>query len=69
MTGRTEGPARPLRVVHVITSLTTGGAERQLEMLVRRSAHESVTIALYAGLFRTGKSGSPDASPMLITRP
>ena len=49
MTGRTEGPARPLRVVHVITSLTTGGAERQLEMLVRRSAHESVTIALYAG--------------------
>lgn len=49
MTGRTVGPARPLRVVHVITSLTTGGAERQLEMLVRRSAHDSVTIALYAG--------------------
>lgn len=52
MTGRPdrlEGAGRPLRVVHVITSLTTGGAERQLEMLVRRSAHECATIALYAG--------------------
>ncbi|MEO7059672.1 MAG: glycosyltransferase [Lapillicoccus sp.] len=44
-----DGAVRPLRVVHVITSLTTGGAERQLEMLVRRSSSESVTIALYAG--------------------
>ncbi len=39
----------PLRVVHVITSLTTGGAERQLELLVARSANETATIALYAG--------------------
>ncbi|MEO8830559.1 glycosyltransferase [Lapillicoccus sp.] len=41
--------SRPLRVVHVITSLTTGGAERQLELLVARSANETATIALYAG--------------------
>lgn len=40
---------RPLRVVHVITSLTTGGAERQLELLVNRSTSETATIALYAG--------------------
>ena len=39
----------PLKVVHVITSLTTGGAERQLELLVNRSEHRTATIALYAG--------------------
>lgn len=39
----------PLRVVHVITSLTTGGAERQLELLANRTAHQTVTIALYDG--------------------
>lgn len=44
----TDG-ARPLKVVHVITSLTTGGAERQLELLVDRSTHLTATIALYAG--------------------
>ncbi len=38
-----------MKVVHVITSLTTGGAERQLEMLVNRSHHRSAVIALYEG--------------------
>ena len=38
---------RPPRVVHVITTLTTGGAERQLEMLVARSAAETATVCLY----------------------
>jgi len=38
-----------LKVVHVITSLTTGGAERQLELLVDRSQHHTATIALYEG--------------------
>lgn len=45
----TRASSPPLKVAHVITSLTTGGAERQLELLVDGSAHESVTIALYAG--------------------
>lgn len=38
-----------LRVVHVIPTLTTGGAERQLELLVSRSVHESSTLCLYDG--------------------
>ena len=38
-----------VRVVHVITSLTTGGAERQLELLVGRSGVTSATVALYEG--------------------
>ncbi|GAA1878985.1 glycosyltransferase [Lapillicoccus jejuensis] len=38
-----------VRVVHVITSLTTGGAERQLELLVGRSSATSLTVALYEG--------------------
>lgn len=42
-------PTRPLRVVHVITTLTTGGAERQLELLVGRSRQQCATIALYEG--------------------
>lgn len=40
---------RPLRVVHVITTLTTGGAERQLELVAQRSAASSRTICLYEG--------------------
>jgi glycosyltransferase involved in cell wall biosynthesis len=38
-----------MRVVHVITTLTTGGAERQLELLMNHSAHHSAVIALYDG--------------------
>ncbi len=41
--------ARPLRVVQVITSLPTGGAERQLEMLVGLTDEQTTTIALYDG--------------------
>jgi len=43
------GPSadRRLRVVHVITTLTTGGAERQLEWLTSHTAHEPHVIALY----------------------
>ena len=41
--------SRPLRVVHVITTLTTGGAERQLELLVARSHQRTSTLALYEG--------------------
>ncbi|RKS71304.1 glycosyltransferase involved in cell wall biosynthesis [Motilibacter peucedani] len=40
-------PAAPLRVVHVITTLTTGGAERQLESIVGRTRHQTATICLY----------------------
>ncbi|MEO6996630.1 MAG: glycosyltransferase [Terracoccus sp.] len=40
---------RPLRVVQVITSLPTGGAERQLELLVGRTHEQTTTIALYDG--------------------
>ncbi|PRY15981.1 glycosyltransferase [Kineococcus rhizosphaerae] len=40
---------RPLRVVHVITTLTTGGAERQLELLLDRSAAQARTLCLYEG--------------------
>lgn len=36
-------------VVHIITTLTTGGAERQLELLTARSRHTSLTITLYGG--------------------
>ena len=42
-------PQRPLRVVHVITSLPTGGAERQLELLLARTRHDTTTVALYGG--------------------
>lgn len=41
--------SRPLRVVHIIATLTTGGAERQLELLVRHSSADSTVVALYAG--------------------
>ena len=40
---------RPLRVVHVITALDIGGAERQLQWITAASEHSSSTIALYAG--------------------
>lgn len=49
---RASGPSpspRPQRVVHVITALGTGGAERQLAWIVTRSATQSRTIALYSG--------------------
>ena len=36
-----------LQVVHVITTLTAGGAERQLEMLVAHSRHVSSVVVLY----------------------
>ncbi len=38
-----------MKVVHVITTLVTGGAERQLELLVERSAADTTTVALYGG--------------------
>ncbi len=43
-----QDAARP-RVLHIITALGTGGAERQLQSLVEYSATESSTIALYGG--------------------
>lgn len=39
-------PAGP-SVVHVITTLTTGGAERQLEAVTALSTHPGSTVALY----------------------
>jgi glycosyltransferase involved in cell wall biosynthesis len=39
----------PVSVVHVITTLTTGGAERQLELLTRLTSTRTATIALYDG--------------------
>ena len=38
-----------LRVVHVITTLTTGGAERIVEATVMHSRHHQHVIALYGG--------------------
>ncbi|WP_460446610.1 glycosyltransferase [Angustibacter aerolatus] len=35
--------------MHVITALGTGGAERQLELLVARSRQQSAVVALYEG--------------------
>lgn len=44
------GPGdRPLRIAQVITTLTTGGAERQLQSLVSHSTQAHRTIALYEG--------------------
>lgn len=40
---------RPLRIAQVITTLTTGGAERQLQSLVSHSTAAHRTIALYEG--------------------
>lgn len=42
-------PSEPLKVVHVITTLTTGGAERQVESIITHSRHRQHVIALYAG--------------------
>ncbi len=41
--------ARQLKVAHIITTLTTGGAERQVESIVAHSRHRSHVIALYGG--------------------
>ncbi|MBE7187701.1 glycosyltransferase [Jatrophihabitans endophyticus] len=38
-----------LRVVHVITTLTTGGAERQVELLAAASRHDVAVVSLYTG--------------------
>jgi glycosyltransferase involved in cell wall biosynthesis len=38
-----------LLLVHVITALNTGGAERQVESIVRHSRHRQHVIALYGG--------------------
>lgn len=38
-----------LSVVHVITTLTTGGAERQVESIVTHSGHREHVVALYGG--------------------
>jgi glycosyltransferase involved in cell wall biosynthesis len=50
-TAATGIPAGPVgartRVLHVITALGTGGAERQLESLTKHSGHPARTIALY----------------------
>ncbi len=50
-TGSATGSAavRPLRVAQIITTLTTGGAERQLQSLVAHSSNTHRTIALYEG--------------------
>jgi len=40
---------RPLRIAQIITTLTTGGAERQLQSVVSHSLHHHRTIALYGG--------------------
>jgi glycosyltransferase involved in cell wall biosynthesis len=45
----TTVPRESLKVVHVITTLTTGGAERQVESIVTHSRHRQHVIALYAG--------------------
>lgn len=42
-----DGPRR--RVVQIITTLTTGGAERQVESIVDHSRHRQHIIALYGG--------------------
>jgi glycosyltransferase involved in cell wall biosynthesis len=40
-------PSLPLRVVHVITSLGPGGAERQVEYLCRDTRHHLSVVCLY----------------------
>lgn len=42
-------PAGRPRVSHVITALAEGGAERQLELLVREQGDRAVVVALYDG--------------------
>lgn len=42
-------PARRSSVLQVITTLTTGGAERQVESIVTHSRHRQHVIALYGG--------------------
>ncbi|MET3807805.1 glycosyltransferase involved in cell wall biosynthesis [Nakamurella sp. UYEF19] len=43
------GTQPPLRIAQIITTLTTGGAEKQLESLVAHSSNAHRTIALYEG--------------------
>lgn len=49
--GRRAQAAAPdlpvLKVVHVVATLTAGGAERQLEMLTARTRHDTRVIVLY----------------------
>jgi glycosyltransferase involved in cell wall biosynthesis len=42
-----DGSRSQLRVVHVVASLTTGGAERHIESLTRLSRHHQSVICLY----------------------
>lgn len=44
-----RAPGRPLRIAQIITTLTTGGAEKQLESLIGHSDNAHRTIALYGG--------------------
>lgn len=44
-----EPQDRGLKVAHLITTLTTGGAERQVESIVAHSRHRSHVTALYGG--------------------
>uniref|UniRef100_UPI0021C23A84 glycosyltransferase n=1 Tax=Frankia tisae TaxID=2950104 RepID=UPI0021C23A84 len=46
---RGRGGERPAQVVHVITALTTGGAERQVQHLVERGSAEAAVVCLYGG--------------------
>lgn len=46
---RDQAAPPTLRVLHVITSLGVGGAERQLEYLVRDTRHDVSVVALYSG--------------------
>ena len=46
-TGTTDAPVR--RIVHVITTLTTGGAERQVQAITAHSRYPTTVIALYHG--------------------
>ncbi len=46
---------RVVRVVHVVTTLTAGGAERQLELLTAHTRHDTRVVALY------GSGGLADA--------
>ena len=46
-TPRPAGNATNLRVIHVSTTLTTGGAERQVQMLTQKGRVESSVLCLY----------------------
>jgi glycosyltransferase involved in cell wall biosynthesis len=44
---RTSSDDRQLRVLHIITSLDPGGAERQIELLLSRSSNDVSVVCLY----------------------